>query len=392
MKAKNVLSAVVWLAALSWVYQWSCNDKASRNPDLIKQQIDTLCTPQQDTIVNNAQKDIFVCLETDDETSFTHTKVLESIEDPDNTILEFPVDQLFKKYWKNQTQPHPLAVSWVARRIRSLLWNGWIESTDVQQSLNPRIEDITSETKYEIWDTIRFRLIETSIKEFFPQNLYLIFSEAWFETFFDKDSLIIKKRNLEWEYGEDLVSKQDSIALDTLKIDSLAINPSELDSLKQDSQVVDSLKTESSTLDSLNTVEKTHDYIYDVVVKSIPGWESALWLYRDGKLFMAWKVSVWLPGHNTRTWQFEIQRANAYVRSSKYWNSPMPYALQYSWPYYFHQWVVDWRPKSHWCIREKWLRAWVSYSLLKDKSNVDVYIDKNLYKQKTHKTYSRQKK
>jgi hypothetical protein len=48
-------------------------------------------------VQKKAKKEISVCLNKDKD-SHTHKKVLESITDPSNTILEFPVSQLFEKY------------------------------------------------------------------------------------------------------------------------------------------------------------------------------------------------------------------------------------------------------------------------------------------------------
>lgn len=43
-----------------------------------------------------ARKQISICLELDDENSFTHTNALEKVLDPQNTVLEYPVAQLFQ--------------------------------------------------------------------------------------------------------------------------------------------------------------------------------------------------------------------------------------------------------------------------------------------------------
>lgn len=404
MKTKKILSTVVWLAAISWVCQWTCNNLPGRD-DALTEKRDSVCKSQQDSLINNIQNDVFVCLEKDDEKSFTWTKVLESVTDPYHTILEFPIEQLFQKYWENKQLSHPLYVSWVARRIRSLLWTWWIEASDVPQSLNPRSEAITSETRYEIWDTLRVRLIDTDLLEYFPENLNDQLKEEGFETFFDKDSLLIKRLNRKDILQPILLpGKLDSIIvqkwLEQLKEGSFGtlINKDSLQLKKQiirdTSQTVIREKPDSIAFqkwENLNR-EESIDYVYDIVVKTLHSGESAWALYRNGKLFMTFKVSVWVPGHSTKTWQFEVQRTNAYVRSAKYGNSPMPYALQYSWPYYLHQWIVDWHPKSHWCVRVEWLKQWVMYSSVKDKKHVDVYIDKKLTQQKKQKVYLRQKK
>jgi hypothetical protein len=62
-----------------------------RVPDI--SEIPTVLEIQEDT-----KKSVSICLNTDSEESFTHTKVLESVTDPRNTVLEFPLSQLFQKY------------------------------------------------------------------------------------------------------------------------------------------------------------------------------------------------------------------------------------------------------------------------------------------------------
>ena len=44
------------------------------------------------------QKQISICLDLDDEKSFTHADDLEKISDPQNIVLEYPINQLFQKY------------------------------------------------------------------------------------------------------------------------------------------------------------------------------------------------------------------------------------------------------------------------------------------------------
>ena len=293
--------------------------------------------------VNNQ---IYLCLETDSPDTFTHTKVLESVTEPENTILEYPVNQLFQKYWANKNS-HPLAVSWVAKKIRSLLWKGGIEASDIPQKLSPRKDDITSETLYEIWDTLRFALIDHRLKWAFPEDLSEQLKEEWFETFFDKDSLEIG-RIQRWEgYKKNI---ELNVNWDSNKIDS------------------------EESLDNW--------YIYDIVVKSLPWWKSALAVYRNWKLFMATYVSIWTPWHKTRRWQYEIIWKFPYKRSTKYDNAAMPLALNFYWWYYFHQRHVTWYPLSHGCVGQPWCYADVTYSLVLHEDHVDVFIDNNLYKTK----------
>lgn len=347
MWIKNTMLSIAASASiLAWASEcigrnetkWA-NLKLSQTEQVqIPQLQDSVATDIQDWVKNQ----IFVCLEKD-ENSYTHTKVLESIEDPQNTVLEYPIAQLFEKYWKTNSA-HPLKMSWVAPRFRSLLWKGGIEASDLPQKLNPREGDITSETLYEIWDTLRFALIEQGLKWAFPEDLSEQLKEKWFETFYDKDSLLV---NSSREYEK---RNPENIAL--------------------------------WNWDDINSKNEPVDYIYDIVVKSLPWWKSALALYRDWKLFMATYVSVWTPGRKTKTWQFEIIWKNPYKRSIKYDNAAMPLALNFYWWYYFHQRHVTWYPLSHWCIGQKWWYADVLYSCVKDKEHVDVFIDKNLYESK----------
>ena len=70
-------------------------------------------------ITKDTEKQISLCLETDTPESFTSREVLESVKDPENTVLELPLSQLFKKYWN---RVHPLVVKWVNKDFRALLW------------------------------------------------------------------------------------------------------------------------------------------------------------------------------------------------------------------------------------------------------------------------------
>lgn len=296
---------------------------------------------QMDTIKNSAKEKIILCLKTDDENSFTHKNVLESVEDPQNTILEYPLEQLFQKYWTDN-KPHPLYVPWVAKNFRALLWKWGIEALDISQRLKQRETEITSESKYEIWDTLRFHLIEPSLVDKFPDSLKDQLIEDWFNKFSDKDSLETNNVKLYYEHNDWVYSNS-------------------LDALPQN---------------------ENPNYIYDIVVKSLSWWKSALAVYRNWKLFMATYVSVWTVWRKTRTWQHEIIWKNPYKRSAKYENSPMPFGLNYFWWFYFHQWNVTWTPLSHGCVRLPWVYASVLYSLVKEKNHIDVFIDENLYKSK----------
>ena len=293
------------------------------------------------SIINEIKEDTIketsICL-MQDENSHTYTWTLESIENPENTTLEFPVSHLFQKYWNRS---HPLAVRWIKKDFRSLLWKDWIEnlSAEIPQKLSHRSEKVTSDTQYELWDTIRFQLINPELKWVFPQYLSDQLKEEWFEDFSDIHSLAIEKRREEKK-------------------------------MKKTNQIRNN-----------KTLEKT-DFIYDVVVKRLPEWKAALALYRDWELFMATYVSVWLNSRKTRRWQFKTLWKNPYYYSHKY-RSPMPYWVNFDeWWFWFHQWNVTWYPASHGCVRQPWIWASVLYSCVKNANPGDVFIDKNLYKQK----------
>lgn len=338
----KILTSIVSMYMLAWTSECSTNTTTSKSITVEPEKMEVLATennvlelPNVSKVQKKTKKQISVCLKTDDENSFTHKKVLESITDPENTVLEFPLSQLFQKYW---TRPHPLAVRWVKKNFRSLLWSNWIETLNnrIPQKLSPRTEKITSDTEYDVRDTLRFQLINQSLKWVFPKYLSDQLKEDWFQSFSDPDSSTIAKRiaNAKW-------------------------------------------KKKAS-----NSKETKPDFIYDIVVKWLPSWKSALALYRDWELFMATYVSVWLNSRKTKTWQFEILGKNAYYYSRKY-KSPMPDWVNFDeWWFWFHQWNVTWFPASHWCVRQPWIRASVLFSSVKDANRGDVFIDKNLYKSK----------
>lgn len=329
MAIKNFLLTTATAATMLWITAKCADDVATstnQDTELKTERVDNLWNLKLETPAITEEKvvkDLSICLELD-KNSHTHTSVLESITDPENTVLEFPVDQLFDKYGNRN---HPLAVSWVSRNFRALLWKWWIEESTIPQKLKNRSEWITSETKYEVWDTIRFALINPALKWEFPQNLADQLKEDWFQTFSDTDLLLNK-------------------------IENIGFNN--------------------------ENIEKS-DFVYDIVVKKLSSWKSALALYKDGELFMTTYVSVWLNNRRTKTWQFKVLNKNPYYYSRKY-KSPMPDWLQFDeWWFWFHQWNVTWYPASHGCVRLPGLYAAAMYSLTKTRPNIDVFISKNLY-------------
>lgn len=324
-----VMSALVSVWILSWM-AW-CTTNNSKDYSKIYDRIEQADIPSQNSsqedipliyeTIDSTKNQIFVCLDTDQEGSFTHTKVLESIDDPQNTVLEYPMSQLFQTYGNRR---HPLRVSWVSKNYKALVWKDGIE-TDLPQWFSTHAWEVTTDTAYLINDTLRFSLINPELKDCFPEDLRDQLQQPGFEWFYNTEDSILTKNE-----GEDLNSS------------------------------------------------------YDIVVKKLPSWKYALALYRDEKIFMATYVSVWLNSRKTKTWQFKILASNPYYYSKKY-KSPMPDGLEFDeWGFWFHQGNVTWYPASHWCVRLPWVQADVLYSLLspsvKNKSHIDVFIDNNLYK------------
>ena len=334
----KILTSVISIAMLGWTS--GCDNTKISNLEANSEEIEKVESKNISQLVNEdlplsqerTKKQISVCLDLDDESSFTHTNALEKISDPQNAILEYPIDQLFQKYWNRS---HPLRVSWVGRDFGALLWSNWIEELIQQtpQKLSSRSEEITSSTKYEMEDTLRFPLINPLLKDDFPQYLSDQLKEEWFTNFSDSDSLVTSQRI-------------------------------------------------SNKANQNNDGEKS-DFIYDIVVKRAPSWKAALALYRDWELFMATYVSVWLSSRKTKMWQYKILGKEPYKRSRKYDNAPMPMALHFGDGFAFHQWRVKrekWGNLSHGCVRLPGIYADILYSSVKNPELVDVFVSKNLYK------------
>ena len=341
----KILASIISISMLSWESQ--CSENANANPSNTEpkkvERIENIPTLEVSSVLNvqkEAKKEISICLMTDDKDSFTHTNVLEQVLDPKNTILEYPVGQLFQKY---KDEPHPLRVSWVGRDFSALLWKNWIERLlpKIPQKLTSRSEEITSDTKYEVEDTLRFPLINPLLKDDFPQYLSDQLKEEWFEEFSDPNSSAVARR----------------------------------------------IENRNNQKDNY----KKTDFIYDIVVKRAPSWKSALALYRDWELFMTTYASVWLPfiktrnwykSAKTRRWQFKVLVKDPYKRSLKYGNAPMPESLNIIDGFYIHQWYVTWNDLSHGCIRVPGVYIDIMYSLIKNIESTDVFISKNLYNPK----------
>ncbi len=345
MWLKNWILAMV---ASSAILNWWMQCEKSDSPKYVSEQTDKI-ELYKDIVLDGTKEEIFICLETDNDSSYTHTKALEKITNPENVILEYPISQIFGKYKnKKSEKTHPLNVSWLAKNFGSLLGRGGVEkyNLNLPQKLKNRQDSITTQTRYEAWDTLRFSLINPQLNEYFHKYLSQQLTEDGFNDFSDIDSLKIDE------------IRQSSAPNITFSNSDFLLN---LEDQKQD-------------------FVKKSEFIYDIVVKRLPDGKSALALYRDWEIFMTTYASVWTAWNKTRTWQYEILDKIPYKRSSKYDNSPMPFGLQYSWWFFFHQWNVTWKPASHWCVRLPWVYSSVLYSLVHNKERVDVFIDKNLYK------------
>ena len=330
----KILTSVISIAMLGWTS--GCDNTKINNLEANSEEIENVESKNISQLVNEdlsisqekTQKQISICLDLDDEKSFTHTNALEKISDPQSIVLEYPIDQLFQKYWNRN---HPLAVPGVKKNFRALLWKNWIErlSSNIPQKLSSRTEEVTSDTKYEMEDTLRFSLIDPLLKDDFPQYLSDQLKEEWFTEFSDIDAKII----------DDIISQKN-----------------------------------------FQNFEKKSDFVYDIVVKKVPSWKAALALYRNWELFMTTYVSVGLNSRKTQTWQYKVLSKEPYKRSRKYDNAAMPEALNFFGGYYLHQWNVTWYPASHGCVRLPGIYADILYSSVKNPELVDVFVSKNLYK------------
>lgn len=332
--SEKIIASIVSVSVLGWnpkceSTKINYSEWDSENVENVLDNVSSLEKSDLSNSEESVKKQISICLALDNENSFTHTKALEQVQDSENTILEYPIAQLFQKY-ENRT--HPLAVSWVKKNFRALLWKDWIERliSKTPQKLTTRTEKVTSDTKYEMGDTLRFSLIDPLLKNDFPLYLSDQLREEWFEGFSDPDASILDK----------IISDKNK---------------------------------------SKNYAKKS-DFIYDIVVKKVPSWKAALALYKDWKLFLATYASVWLNSRKTQTWQFKVLSKDPYKRSRKYDNAAMPEALNFYGGYYIHQWNVTWYPASHWCVRLPWIFADAVYSSVKNAKSVDVFVSKNLYK------------
>lgn len=169
-----MLWTAIW-ASFFWCWlKDSQPEVVAEDINVKKDSVECLYTPV-------VQKQIFVCLDTDDEDSFTHTKVLESLPDQDSSVLELPINQLYKKYKWNS---HPLTVSGISKTVWSLIWINNVKERleeHPQHIEHPEWTEITSNTAYHINDTLRFTLRDPLLQWAFPESLKEQLLEPWFK-------------------------------------------------------------------------------------------------------------------------------------------------------------------------------------------------------------------
>ena len=89
--------------------------------------------------------------------------------------------------------------------------------------------------------------------------------------------------------------------------------------------------------------------------------------YEDDQLVWSGRISSGAAEHPTPKGSFRVQAKNKYKRSGSYTNyfdrpTPMPYALQFSGPYWVHEGYVPNEPASHGCVRLRYQDAQFVYA------------------------------
>ncbi len=92
--------------------------------------------------------------------------------------------------------------------------------------------------------------------------------------------------------------------------------------------------------------------------------KSALAYYQDQKLKLATFVSLGKKSMKTKAGVFSLKHDKIFRRSYSFNGAPMPYAMQYSGPYFLH-WGEGWGEyASHGCVRVPWLyQKWLYENL-----------------------------
>ena len=89
--------------------------------------------------------------------------------------------------------------------------------------------------------------------------------------------------------------------------------------------------------------------------------------YEDDQLVWSGRISSGAAEHPTPKGSFRVKAKNKYKRSGSYTNyfdrpTPMPYALQFSGPYWVHEGYVPNEPASHGCVRLRYRDAQFVYA------------------------------
>jgi len=92
--------------------------------------------------------------------------------------------------------------------------------------------------------------------------------------------------------------------------------------------------------------------------------------YEDDQLLWSGRISAGAPEHPTPKGNFSVQAKRKHKRSGSYTNyfglsTPMPYALQFSGPYWVHEGYVPNAPASHGCVRLRYEDAKFVYSRIR---------------------------
>ena len=101
---------VAWIISVS-MFGWSpeCPDENNSTNQWQSEKIENIVEKKESIIISDfpeiqkwTKKEISICLTPDSQNSFTHTNAIEQVSDPRNTILEYPLEQLFQKYGNNK--------------------------------------------------------------------------------------------------------------------------------------------------------------------------------------------------------------------------------------------------------------------------------------------------
>mgnify|MGYP001043930328 CR=1 FL=1 len=114
--------------------------------------------------------------------------------------------------------------------------------------------------------------------------------------------------------------------------------------------------------ESLPSAEKRH---LDILLGS-----QTFNYYEDDQLLWSGRISSGAAEHPTPRGSFSVTAKNKNKRSGSYTNyfdmaTPMPYALQFSGPYWVHEGYVPNEPASHGCVRLRYEDAKFVYSRMR---------------------------